>query len=299
MAGVVTGALLALLVACSGGGDDAGGGSEAAESRAESEAAVSDRSRAGGALPEASTSGTAARAPVQTRQTIFTGRVSLEAEDLESVREELDRLLGRYGGHVAREQTSKDDDGEADRSELEVRVPSRHFAQLMADLEAVGTVTERGRKAVDVTTEVIDVDSRIRTQEVSLGRLRGFLEEATDINAMIRLESEIARREADLASLRSQRDYLADQTSLATISLTLIRDHGDVAPDDRLDDAGFVTGLRNGWEALVSVLVVGATVAGAVTPFAVVLVLLGVPLWVWLRTVRGRRPVVPSEPPAA
>jgi hypothetical protein len=60
--------------------------------------------------------------------------------------------------------------------------------------------------------------------------------------------------------------------------------------DDALDDAGFLTGLRNGWEGLVSVLVVGATVIGAVLPFAVVLAVLGVPLWLLLsgRTARAR-----------
>ena len=292
----VAGALAALLVGCSGGGEsagDAGGGSEASGSMAADEAASVEREAASaadsgrpGAAPR-----TAGRTAVQTRAVISTGRVHLVADDLEAVRDELDRMLGRYGGHVATEQTSKDDDGEADHSELELRVPSRHFGRLMTDLEGLGNVTDRNRKAVDVTTEVIDVDSRIRTQEVSLDRLRGFLGEATDVDAMIRLESEIARREADLASLRAQQDYLADQTSLATITLTMTRDHADVAPDgNSLDDAGFVTGLRNGWEGLVSVLVVGATVVGAVLPFAVVLALLGVPGWLLLsaRTARAR-----------
>jgi hypothetical protein len=288
----VAGALAALLVGCSGGGDseaasdaggDASGSTMDAAASMQREAADSGRP---GAAPR-----TAGRTAVQTRAVISTGRVELVEDDLEEARDELDRMLGRYGGHVAKEQTSKDDDGQADHSELELRVPSRHFAALMDDLEGLGKVTDRGRKAVDVTTEVIDVDSRIRTQEVSLDRLRGFLGEATDVNAMIRLESEIARREADLASLRAQQDYLADQTSLATISLTMTRDHADRAPDDDpLDDAGFVTGLRNGWEALVSVLVVGATVVGAVLPFALVLAVLGLPLWLLLsaRSARAR-----------
>jgi hypothetical protein len=286
----VAAALAVLLVGCSGGGDSEGdGGGEASMATTDEAAAVqreaADSGSAGPALR------TAGRTAVQTRQVISTGRVQLVADDLETVRGELDRLLGRYGGHVAKEQTSKDDDGVADHSELELRVPSRHFGQLMADLEGLGAVTDTNRKAVDVTTEVIDVDSRIRTQEVSLDRLREFLGEATDVNALIRLESEIARLEADLASLRAQQDYLADQTSLATISLTMMRDHADGAPDDdRLADAGFLTGLRNGWEGLVSVLVVGATVVGAVLPFAVVLAVLGVPVWLLLsaRSARAR-----------
>ena len=293
----VAGALAALLVGCSGGGESASdtGGGEDSGSMADGAASV-EREAADTARP-GSTPRAAGRTAVQTRAVISTGRVQLVAEDLEEVRGDLDQLLGRYGGHVAKEQTSKDDDGKADHSELDLRVPSRHFDRLMADLEGLGNVTDRNRKSVDVTTEVIDVASRIRTQEVSLNRLRGFLGEASDVNAMIRLESEIARREADLASLRAQQEYLEDQTSLATIALAMTRDDADVAPvDDPLDDAGFVTGLRNGWEALVSALVVGATVVGAVLPFAFVLAVVGAPLWVWARR---RRPVPPAGTEAA
>jgi hypothetical protein len=289
--GVAT--LAALLVGCSGGSGD----SEASGADAGTVSEAADTARTGSARGGSAPAGAPGRAAVQPQLVISTARVHLAAADLEGARDELDGLLGAYGGHVATEQTTKDDDGEAERSELELRVPARHFDRLMADLEELGTVSSSNRERMDVTDEVIDVESRIRTQEVSLDRLRGFLGEATDVNAMIRLEGEIARREADLASLRGQQEYLEDQTSLATIMLTMTRDHPDAPPDvDPLDGAGFLSGLRGGWEALVSALVVGATVVGAVLPFAVVLGLLGVPVWLW---VRRRRPVAPSETTAA
>jgi hypothetical protein len=286
----------ALLVGCSGGGEsasDAGGGSSGLVSA--DEAASVEREAADG-VRSGSTPRTAGRPAVQTRLVISTGRVDLVTDDLEAARNEVDRLLGRYGGHVAKERTSKDDDGESDRSKLELRVPSRHFDQLMQDLEELGTADTQ-REDVDVTTEVIDVDSRIRTQEVSIDRLRGFLGDATDVNAMIRLESEIARREADLASLRAQQEYLDDQTSLATITVTMTTP--EAAPerdDDPLEDAGFLSGLSGGWNALLDVVVVLATVVGALLPFAVVLAVLATPLLVWLRTARRRRTA--AAPPA-
>ena len=74
---------------------------------------------------------------------------------------------------------------------------------------------------------------------------------------MIRLESEIARREANLASLQAQQRYLDDQTSLSTIArhdARARRRGAAAAKDDPLEDAGFLTGLQNGWNALVDVL---------------------------------------------
>jgi hypothetical protein len=179
-------------------------------------------------------------------------------------------------------------------------VPSQHFDTVMASFGEFATVIDAGRKAEDVTTEVIDVESRIRTQEISLERLRAFLGRATRVTDMIRLESEIARREADLASLRSQQEFLADQTSLATITVQMALPPEKVKDkDDPLEDAGFLTGLRNGWDALTDVTAVAATVAGAVLPFLGVLLVILVPMGLWLRTGRRRRGPVTAPPPAA
>ncbi|WP_148572160.1 DUF4349 domain-containing protein [Nocardioides caldifontis] len=291
LAGVAVGAAL-VLAGCSeapgSGAADAGG--SAAEAPAASEG--SDVERSGGSPVRDQDGGTAGRTAVQTRQVISIGTVTLEADDLAEVRSGLDRLLGRYGGFVADEETSNDEEGATQRSVLTLRVPSRHFETVMGAFDELATVIDTGREATDVTTEVIDVASRIRTQEVSLDRLRGFLGRATDVNAMIRLESEIARRESDLASLRAQQEYLDDQTSLATITVTMATpDEADRPEEDPLEDAGFLAGLDGGWNALVDVLVVLATVVGALVPFALVLGVLGVPLLVWLRTARRRRVV--------
>lgn len=53
-------------------------------------------------------------------------------------------------------------------------------------------------------------------------------------------------------------------------------------------EAGFVSGLHDGWEAFVAAMVVAATVLGALLPFAVVLLVLGPPVtWFVLRISRS------------
>ncbi len=233
---------------------------------------------------------------------IRTGQVTLTAQDLNRALDGVERLVQRYGGHLAQERTRNDESGRTQRTDVELRVPSKDFRTVLEALEEVGKVQSATTKEEDVTTEVIDVDSRIRTQEVSLGRLRAFLGRATTVSATIRLESEIARREADLASLRAQRDYLEDQTSLSTIELTMHSAPARAAAaQDPLDSAGFLTGLSNGWHALLDVLVVAATVVGVAIPFAVLVALVGAPLAVWLRWSRRRQtPAGPTTPePAA
>jgi hypothetical protein len=226
------------------------------------------------------------------RQVIRTGEATLQAEDVPGLRDEIGRLVDRFGGYVASERSFDDEEGRLVEDRLVLRIPSSRFDPLMSAFEEVATVLEPSTTTDDVTTEVIDVDSRVRTAEVSLDRLRSFLRRSADVDAMIRLESEMAEREADLASLRAQQDYLEDQTSLATVKVTLQRTP-EGEPGDGSRGDGFLAGLAGGWDALRGALVVAATVLGAVIPFAVVAALFGVPVLLAVRAGRRRRPVAP------
>ena len=283
--------LLAGLAACgSSSSSDSEGGGSPADAPVQSDALrTGSDAKAGRAAPGDL---------VQTRAVIMTGQVSLRSKDLGAVRSGIDRLVARYGGYIDKENTNDDDHGRVSSSTLQLRVPSENFDVVMAGFEDIATVTSKNTQAEDVTTEVIDVEARVRTAEVSLERLRKFLGKATNVDSVIRLESEISQREADLASLLAQQRYLRNQTSLGTITVSMTRTT-TATQDDPLADAGFLTGLRNGWNAFLDLAVISATVAGALLPFALVLAVVAVPLVLLLRAHRRRRPARPGTPPRA
>lgn len=294
--------LVAVVVAgCSG----VTGGSDEAMSEPASgltaERATADRADGGAASGPVDApreaAGTANRPFVQTRAVIRTGEISLVTREMNRAREEIDRLLGTHGGYLASEDTVNDRDGRPERSVLVLRVPEPSFATVMDGLSEIGRTERADRSSEDVTTKVIDVDTRVATQEASLARLQRFLRQATAVEDMIRIESEIATRQAALESLKAQQKYLSDQTSMSTVTVRL-RTPAAPPPPPPADEAGFLVGLAEGWAALKAVLVGTATVAGAVLPFLVALGLLVVPLWLLARTAHRRR-TTPQAPPAA
>jgi hypothetical protein len=304
LVGVLVG-VLALVAGCSSGADSAsvdmpeaaGGGVDAGaveRGLADGDEAAADST--GGAA--GSSSGAANRPAVQTRAVIRRGEVALVTQEVNRARTEIDDLLARLGGYLASEDTFNDRSGRPERSVLVMRVPEPAFDEAMRALAGIGRTERTDRRSKDVTTEVIDVDTRVATQEASLARLQRFLRQATDVDDMIRLESEIATRQATLESLLAQQKYLSDQTSMSTITVRL-RTPASPPPQEPAQEAGFVVGLADGWAALKTVLVAGATVAGVLLPFLVALALLGVPLWLLVRTVARRRgPAAPAAPPA-
>ena len=91
---------------------------------------------------------------------------------------------------------------------------------------------------------------------------------------------------------RRSRSRLDDLVDLATINVTFLAPEVKAAPPEEEDNLGFLSGLRGGLTALLVVVVVALTAAGAVLPFLITLALVGVPVWLVLRSV----PPPPAHP---
>jgi hypothetical protein len=215
------------------------------------------------------------------RAVISTGEITFHHASVGRARAEVLRLVSSWGGQVADEQTDSDDRGRLLSSTMTLRVPSARFGAAMEALAGVGKVEHQTRTSEDVTTEVIDTDARVRAAERSIRQIEALLARARDLRDVIAIETELASRQAELDSLKSQQAWLENQTSLSTITVHLSRtDRSE--PDDQ-DTRGFLAGLEQGWHALTDATAVLLTVLGAVLPFAVLLALLGVPLWLVVR----------------
>ena len=230
-----------------------------------------------------------------TRSVISTGQIRVRARDLDRARAEAMRLVAAWGGLVADEKTSSDRRGRAEDSVLTLRVPGPRFSDAMTALARLGKVEQQSRSSQDVTTQVIDNDARVRAAERSIRQIENLLGRATKLGEVISIESDLARRQADLDSLKSQQKWLQDQTTLSTITLSLTRTTPRATPASEAH--GFLAGLEDGWHALGGATVALLTLLGVLLPFLVLLGLVGVPAWL-LR--RRRTPVVvPEAGPAA
>ena len=296
-------AVLALSSACNGGvsstmSDEAGGFAGADNGGAARDDVQSDALRD---APESAFADAPAanRTVVQVRSVIKTGQIALTAKDLDATRAKIEGLLVSVGGIVDSERSTHTRQGDLKRSTLVLRVPVDRFDAAMDGLAGFGKVRHSDVASKDVTTQVIDVDERVQTLQNSLDRLQAYQRDAKDIDDLIRFEQQITQRESELQSLKAQQDYLADQTSMSTISVYLSTPKAYVEPPGALDDAGFLAGLKSGWHALTSAVVVALTVVGAVLPFAGVALLVGIPVWLLVRrTLRAHAAAAPAAPPA-
>lgn len=224
--------------------------------------------------------------PARSPAVISTGVVSLRSDDAGAARAEVLKIVDVQKGQVTDEETSTATDGDIEFSRLVLRVPSESFSVAMDELEKVGDLESSNKSAEDVSVEVVDVDARIRAQQASLRRIEVLFDRAQSISDIVRVEAELNRRQGDLDALDARRGYLADQTAMATITVHLAAKRSAVPAEE--SDLGFLTGLSNGWSALLGALVVGLTILGALLPWLVVLGIVVAPI-IWF--VRRGAPV--------
>ena len=291
-------ATLGGLTACSGAdSESSSAGDSGGMSAPEPASAAQDEARDSAGSREAVNrgSGEVRSAVIRSTSVIRVAEISLTSKDIASVRAKIDDLLTSVGGSVDQDETTTDRRGRINGSMLVLRVPVAQFDAVQEDLQRLGTLRSSTETGKDVTTEVIDVAERVQTLRNSLDRLQRFQRTSNDVDDLIRYETEITRRQSELQSLEAQQAYLADQTSKSTIRVHLSRP-GTSAEPGGLDDAGFLAGLQAGWRALLGFLVVAVTVVGALLPFAVVALLVGVPVWLGLRALlrRRRAPATPA-----
>lgn len=239
-------------------------------------------------------------APGDPRALIKTGNVALRSDDVATARFDVGKVLDSHGGEIAEESTQADDDGNPERVRLVLRVPVAEFDAAMTGLKGVADLIDVSTNTQDVSTEVIDNEVRVELQKRSIDRISVLLDNAADLRDIVSIERELSRREADLGSLEKRQKFLADQTAMATITLSIEppREKKE-EPVEEEDKDGFLAGLDGGWTALKEVTTGLLTVGGAVLPFALVLLVLAVPGRVLVRRFANRpRPTVAAGPPA-
>ncbi|MBJ7356681.1 DUF4349 domain-containing protein [Nocardioides sp.] len=323
LATAATLSVLALTGACGVGSDsdstdagDDGGGSVAAEGPAadpaadpaaepvDPEGAGRDGIQAFDAAADEAAVATAAQAEPeapaeQDQKLISNGAVQLRSADVGQAIFDVRKVVDTYAGEIEANETQTDDEGDPLRARLQLRVPTARFDAAMQDLERVAVLIASSGNTKDVTTEVLDKDIRVQVQRRSIERISLLLEQATSIRDVVAIEAQLSQRQADLAVLEKEQRYLADQTAMATINVTVERTKEkkkDPPPEKKDDDSGFFAGLAGGWDALTTFGVGLATVLGALLPWLVVAAVLAVPGVPLLRRFR-RKEAAPT--PAA
>ena len=182
------------------------------------------------------------------------------------------------------------------RTSVVLRVPVAKLDGVVRELKTLGKVQTAETTSEDVTAQRVDLDARIKALQTSVDRLLAIMRDANDPDALIKAEDALSERQAELDSLRAQRDQLGDQIDYSTVNVTFIAEQiGGPAPKQY---DGFTGQIERGWDALVSVVGNLVLLFGLLLPWLAVMAVAGGIAYGVVRLARARRTPAERASPA-
>ena len=272
------------------GGGGAGGGNQ----RRPAPAALEPRLGSAGQPSDAGRRASAQQ-PEATPEShvIRTASLMIVTKSFDTVRPTIERMLREAGGFVGHIQVSGGR-GDARTLTATLRVPSSRLDATLATLRTLGQAMDESQGGEDVTTQMIDLDARLRNSRNTESRLTDVLKNRTGrIADVLEVEREIARVREEIEQLDAQRKQMQDRVTYATVSLTVTEEKQaqiDTGPSSigiQLRNA-FVEGLQHGYENAAGALLMLLRVAPVLAFWGIVL------WWPVRRAVRAVRNAPPQ-----
>lgn len=203
--------ILAALVGC---------GSGSREDAAASSAVASDAPAAEAKAAAPSSKAQTASLIVGRREVVRRAEVGIRVEKVEKSQQAVNRIVAEAGGYV--ESASSTDLSSTKPSfDMTLRVPVDRFEPTIARLEALGTRLSERINSEDVTSQIVDLDARMKTLAAEEETYRGLLRQATRLDNVIQLQDKLTEVRSTIESMAAQRKSLAGLASLSTITLHL------------------------------------------------------------------------------
>ena len=162
----------------------------------------------------------AATPAVDSAKIIYTANLTLESKDYETARSALDSALAEAGGYL--ESSSEYSDVGSSRSvNLTFRVPEENYQSFLDAVAQAGNVTYKSQQADDVTTQYMDVETRLANLEAQRTRLQELQAQADNLSDLLQIETSLTDVQSQIESWQSQLDWYSNQVQQCTVYVNL------------------------------------------------------------------------------
>ena len=147
--------------------------------------------------------------------------MSLEVSDVgNALRVARDAIVG-LGGYVGASTTSND--GEQPSAEITYRIPADKWEAALDSLRGLNGLTTKvvteHTEAVEVTSQVIDLEARIANLRASETALQGIAAKAIRISDVLEVQAQLTETRGQIETLTAQLKDLNDRAGYATLTV--------------------------------------------------------------------------------
>lgn len=230
------------------------------------------------------------------RKIIMNAQLDVKVKSVDEAIARISAAASQAGGYV-QENNLQGTKTQGRTVQMTLRIPAGQYQSILtvASKEAEEVLGMR-EWTNDVTAEYLDLEARIKTQEIHLAQLQKLYVQTGTIKEMIELEQEIARVTGDLESLKGRYRYLTNQVDFSTVVIKMYEPGAPtpIKPPKTVLDR-MKLGFTNSWNEVVNFTGNAAVFIVSAVPVLIYTVIVGALGYLIVRLVlrRFRRP--PSE----
>jgi len=138
------------------------------------------------------------------RKIIRNAEISIQVEDFNRQLEAIQKMVDETGGYIEgsnsyiRKHGTTEDDRDFMEGNVVIRIPSSEFTGCLERVSGLGKVTNRSTDGSDITLRYMDTEARLKSLEVQQDRLLAILERATEVEDILKIETELNRVRSEL-----------------------------------------------------------------------------------------------------
>ncbi|MFN2223830.1 MAG: DUF4349 domain-containing protein, partial [Candidatus Promineifilaceae bacterium] len=157
------------------------------------------------------------------RLIIRTGDVTIVVQDSETAAADVGQLADALGGWLVSSDLYESSGYK--RGSVTIRIPAERFDDAVAEIKAMALeVRSESTSSQDVTEEYVDLESRLANLEATADRVRGFLDEARNVEDALDVNRELSSLEGDIEVIKGRMQYLSQSAAYSTLTVNLIPD---------------------------------------------------------------------------
>jgi hypothetical protein len=149
---------------------------------------------------------------------IRTGTLQLEVADVPVALASARSSIIGLGGFIGSSQQYRD--GDEVVATVTYRIPADRWEDALDKLRKLGTEVGEQTDSADVTSQLVDLEARIRNLRASESALVGYLAKTTRIEDILEIESRLSNVRAEIEQLAAQQASLDERVAYATLAVT-------------------------------------------------------------------------------
>jgi len=159
--------------------------------------------------------------PYRTSQMIIkNGEMNLLVADVDVALDRATAIAVELGGYLLNGKSWMQDGWKY--SSLTVGVPVDQFETTQRRMRALAVqVLNDTASGQDVSTEFVDVQSRVTNLEATAARIREFLKQAKDVPEALTVNAKLAEVEAEIEQAKGRMNFLRDRAAYSTLTVNL------------------------------------------------------------------------------